>query len=91
MRAKKHRPWVLGLANKDKNTKKHFPPFTHYQKYFSTLLAKQKQKKKKVQTGHVHHIFLPMALTPHPTHPTKKTGGETNQNQQKRSDHIHRE
>lgn len=40
-------------------------------------------KNKKVQTGHVHHIFLPMALTPHPTHPTKKTGGETNQNQQK--------
>lgn len=24
-----------------------------------------------------------MALTPHPAHPTKKTGGETNQNQQK--------
>lgn len=40
-------------------------------------------KNKKVQTGHVHHIFLPMALTPHPAHPTKKTGGETNQNQQK--------
>lgn len=57
MRAKKHRSWVLGLANKDKNTKKHFPPFTHYQKYFSTLLAKQKQKKYRLDT-YITFFFL---------------------------------
>lgn len=81
MRAKKHRSSVLGLANKDKNTKKHFPPFTHYQKYFSTLLAKQKQKS--TDWTHTSH-FSSYGFNPPPyTHPTKKTGGETNQNQQK--------
>lgn len=74
MRAKKHRPWVLGLANKDKNTKKHFPPFTHYQKYFSTLLAKQKQKKKSTDWTRTSH-FSSYGFNPPPYPPHEKDGG----------------
>lgn len=73
MRVKKQRIQVLGLANKDKNTKKHFPPFTLVIKNIFQLFLQNKNKI--VQTGHIHHIFHPMALTPHPTRPHKKDGG----------------
>ena len=58
----------------------HFPPFILGIKTSSTLLTKLKQN-----TGHIYHIFLPVALAhPHPTkrdQKKKKKPGAQQQNQ----------